>query len=148
MTFTIRIFNHYKIVSHFCAVPLSIFCFFIFSSQSSFSQSLAFSQSLILRSQGANPSHLVPAGKVWKLENFYVYGGSSGDYCFNVTTDSAFTFNNAIWPFKECNGCSPPNILTNLNNAYWIPQGWYLRGCNNNPSYKYTFFILEFNIVP
>lgn len=83
----------------------------------------------------------VPAGKVWKLENYT----TNDNYCVVMRLNGNTT--NLIMPYSPTSNSGVMN-----GQSFWFPAGTQLalyRTCNNSPTIaNYYFSILEFTVTP
>jgi hypothetical protein len=79
----------------------------------------------------------VPAGKVWKIES--VGMGSSG------SAPDIFLRNSAAQ--NICHFAAPGSTVA-ASLPYWLPASFTGSFLNNNPSFRCSISILEFNVVP
>jgi hypothetical protein len=124
---------------------LPIFIFILFASAGLQSQSLAFSQTLLIN----NAPQTVPANKVWKVESFLpttVKVTSTFPTAFNMLVNgSAFPVGHSAFGNTSGNNAEAwSSSMVNSSFPFWLPAGTTLAAGSGIG----LISVIEFSIIP
>jgi hypothetical protein len=133
------------LVAPFFMRTLPIFIFILFASTGLQSQSLAFSQTLLIN----NAPQTVPANKVWKVESFLpttVKVTSTFPTAFNMLVNgSAFPVGHSAFGNTSGNNAEAwSSSMVNSSFPFWLPAGTTLAAGSGIG----LISVIEFSIIP